>query len=160
MKARIFLGTEIGEKQAAIAEIKKQLSEQGSPPEQTVYYAGETPVSDMVSALRNGSLFAENRLFLVKNAEAIKKKVAKYYNIKVSDLDSQNRSRKYSFPRQIAMYLCREMTDLSLPLTGNVFGGRDHTTVLHAYDKIDTLVKSDENMEYIITELKDLIMNV
>jgi DNA polymerase-3 subunit delta len=74
MNSRIFLGTEIGEKQAAIAEIKKQLSAGGEVPEQTVYYAGETPVSDMVSALRNGSLFAESRLFLIKNAEAIKKK--------------------------------------------------------------------------------------
>jgi DNA polymerase-3 subunit delta len=74
MNSRIFLGTEIGEKQAAIAEIKKQLSARGEASEQTVYYAGETSVSDMVSAIRNGSLFAESRLFLIKNAEAIKKK--------------------------------------------------------------------------------------
>ncbi|AEF80942.1 DNA polymerase III subunit delta [Leadbettera azotonutricia] len=76
MNSRIFLGTETGEKQAAIDEIKRQLSADGggSPLEQSVYYAGETPVSDMVSAMRNGSLFAESRLFLIKNADAIKKK--------------------------------------------------------------------------------------
>ncbi|MDR0852016.1 MAG: chromosomal replication initiator protein DnaA [Clostridiales Family XIII bacterium] len=93
-------------------------------------------------------------------ADAIKKKVARYYNIKVSDLDSSNRARQFSFPRQIAMYLCREMTDLSLPQTGNAFGGRDHTTVLHACDKINKMIIADENMEYIIGELKDLVMNI
>ena len=82
----LFLGPEIGEKQAAIDEIRKNLgtgsgmpggqSKAGgaSPLEETVYYAGETPVSAMVSAMRNGSLFADRRLFFIKSAEGIKKK--------------------------------------------------------------------------------------
>jgi DNA polymerase-3 subunit delta len=74
----LFLGPEIGEKQDAIDEIRKDLAPKagpgGSPVEETVFYAGDTPVADMVSALWNGSLFADRRLFFIRNAEAIKKK--------------------------------------------------------------------------------------
>jgi DNA polymerase-3 subunit delta len=71
----LFLGPEYGEKQDAINEIRRNLADQfGAPPEETSFYAGETPVNDMVSALWNGSLFAESRLFFIKNAEALKKK--------------------------------------------------------------------------------------
>jgi DNA polymerase-3 subunit delta len=74
----LFLGPEIGEKQDAIDEIRKTLASEagpeGSPAEETVFYPGDTPVADMVSALRNGSLFADRRLFFIRNAEAIKKK--------------------------------------------------------------------------------------
>jgi DNA polymerase-3 subunit delta len=72
--SRIFLGVELGEKQAALDEIEKQLAAAGEKPEKTVYYAGETPVSEMASAIKNGSLFSASRLFIIKNAEAIKKK--------------------------------------------------------------------------------------
>jgi DNA polymerase-3 subunit delta len=74
----LFLGPEIGEKQDAIDGIRKNLAVEtgpaAGPVEETVFYAGDTPVTDMVSALRNGSLFADKRIFFVKNAEAIKKK--------------------------------------------------------------------------------------
>jgi DNA polymerase-3 subunit delta len=74
----LFLGPEIGEKQDAIDGIRKTLAGEagpgGSPVEETVFYAGDTPVADMVSALRNGSLFADRRLFFIRNAELIKKK--------------------------------------------------------------------------------------
>ena len=69
----LFLGPEIGEKQAAVNDIKKKIGG-GAPPEETVYYAGEAPVSVMVSAMRNGSLFADTRLFFIKSVEGIKKK--------------------------------------------------------------------------------------
>ena len=69
-QASLFLGPEIGEKQNAIEEIRKKLSN----PEETVYYSGDTPVPTMVSVMRNGSLFSDSRLFLIKNAELIKKK--------------------------------------------------------------------------------------
>lgn len=70
------------------------------------------------------------------NVELIKSIVAQYYNLKVEDFESKRRTRSISFPRQIAMFLCRELTDLSLPKIGEEFGGRDHTTVIHAFDKI------------------------
>jgi DNA polymerase-3 subunit delta len=71
----LFLGPEFGEKQDAINEIRRNVTARfGAPAEETSFYAGETPVSDMVAALRNGSLFADSRLFFIKNAEALKKK--------------------------------------------------------------------------------------
>jgi DNA polymerase-3 subunit delta len=71
----LFLGPEFGEKQDAINEIRRNVTARfGAPGEETSFYAGETPVNDMVSALRNGSLFADSRLFFIKNAEALKKK--------------------------------------------------------------------------------------
>jgi len=71
----LFLGPEIGEKQAAIEEIRKKLSrDAGSPPEETVYYAGDAPVPVMVANMRNGSLFADRRIFIIKCADGIKKK--------------------------------------------------------------------------------------
>jgi DNA polymerase-3 subunit delta len=71
----LFLGPEFGEKQDAVNGIRQNLAGQfGAPAEETSFYAGETPVNDMVAALRNGALFADSRLFFIKNAEAIKKK--------------------------------------------------------------------------------------
>lgn len=70
------------------------------------------------------------------NSDLIKSIVAQFYNLKVEDFESKRRTRSISFPRQVAMYLCRELTDMSLPKIGEEFGGRDHTTVIHAYDKI------------------------
>jgi chromosomal replication initiator protein len=70
------------------------------------------------------------------NVELIKSIVAQNFNVKTEDFDTKRRTRSISYPRQIAMYLCRELTDMSLPKIGEEFGGRDHTTVIHAYDKI------------------------
>ena len=86
--------------------------------------------------------------------DSIKKLVCKYFNIKVSDMESSKRTRNFAFPRQIAMYLCREKTDLSLPKIGEAFGGRDHTTVLHAYDKISKEIKNNETVGDIIRDLE------
>lgn len=79
--------------------------------------------------------------------------VCNYYNLKIEDLKSARRTRNIAFPRQIAMYLCRNLTDMSLPKIGEEFGGRDHTTVIHAYDKISDNLKKDENLEDIVNEL-------
>jgi DNA polymerase-3 subunit delta len=70
----LFLGPELGKKQDALDALRQSLSRGKAPPEETVFYAGETGVSEITAALRNGSLFADSRLFLVKNAELIKKK--------------------------------------------------------------------------------------
>jgi chromosomal replication initiator protein len=79
--------------------------------------------------------------------------VANYYNLKVADLKSARRTRNIAFPRQIAMYLCRKLTDMSLPKIGEEFGGRDHTTVIHAYEKISTNLKQDESLQNVIGDL-------
>lgn len=86
--------------------------------------------------------------------ESIKKSVCKKYNIKISDMESAKRKREFSHPRQIAMYLCRELTDCSLPKIGESFGGRDHTTVLHAYDKISSELKTNSALADEINQLK------
>lgn len=72
--------------------------------------------------------------------------VANYYNLSVQELKSQRRTRNVAYPRQIAMYLSRKLTDMSLPKIGDEFGGRDHTTVIHAYEKISTALKSDDTL--------------
>lgn len=79
--------------------------------------------------------------------------VANYYNLKVDDFKSARRTRNVAFPRQIAMYLSRKLTDMSLPKIGEEFGGRDHTTVIHAYEKISGNLKVDESLQNAVNDL-------
>jgi len=79
--------------------------------------------------------------------------VSSYYGLKIDDFKSSRRTRNVAFPRQIAMYLCRKLTDTSLPKIGEEFGGRDHTTVIHAYEKISKNLKKDETLQASIAEL-------
>ena len=78
--------------------------------------------------------------------ENIQKTVAEYYKIKISDIHSKKRSRNYSRPRQVAMSLTRELTNLSFPEIGEAFGGRHHTTIIHACDEIEQLRLKDHNI--------------
>ena len=89
--------------------------------------------------------------------ELIKKHICKHYNIKQVDLESSKRSRDLAFPRQIAMYICRDITDLSLPKIGESFGNRDHTTVLHACDKISGEIRINESLRDVVKELEKAI---
>ena len=79
--------------------------------------------------------------------------VAAYFNLRVEDLKSQRRTRNVAYPRQIAMYLSRKLTDMSLPKIGEEFGGRDHTTVIHAYEKISESLNNDESLEHTINDI-------
>ena len=72
--------------------------------------------------------------------------VAEHYNITPSDIYSKDKSRSISYPRQIVMYLCRRLTDLSVTEIGKVLGGRDHSTVLHGFDKISKDIKNDSSI--------------
>ncbi len=85
--------------------------------------------------------------------ETIQKTVCQYYNINMNELLSKKRHRQVVFPRQIAMYLCRNMTDASYPQIGDQFGGRDHTTVLHAHDKIEKQIEIDNELKLSVKEL-------
>ena len=85
---------------------------------------------------------------------SIKKTVADYFNIKIADIDSKSKKREYSYPRQIAMYLSRELTNTSLPQIGEAFG-RDHTTIMHAYDKIRTDTNNDAETKATIAKLTE-----
>lgn len=88
----------------------------------------------------------------------IKDVVGQNYNVKKEDFISKRRNRAISYPRQVAMYISRELTDFSLPKIGEEFGGRDHTTVIHAYDKIskDIVSNNDQKMKIqrIMKEIK------
>ena len=85
--------------------------------------------------------------------------VANYYNLSIQELKSQRRTRNVSYPRQIAMYLSRKLTDMSLPKIGDEFGGRDHTTVIHAYEKISAALKTDDSLANAIKIITKKINN-
>ena len=89
--------------------------------------------------------------------EEIQKKVAEHFNIRLTDMHSPRRSRSVARPRQIAMYLAKSITSRSLPEIGRKFGGRDHTTVMHAVKKIEELKHQDSNFNDDIELLKRLI---
>ena len=89
----------------------------------------------------------------------IQNKVAKYYHISIQDLKGKKRVKAIVVPRQIAMYLSRELTDRSLPQIGMEFGGKDHTTVMHSCDKISELVIKDEDLKHSVNELRDELRN-
>jgi chromosomal replication initiator protein len=80
------------------------------------------------------------------SVEDIQKKVADHYNVSVPDLLSARRSRTVARPRQVAMYLAKQLTTHSLPSLGRSFGGRDHTTVLHAIRNVESLLDSDRGI--------------
>ena len=91
--------------------------------------------------------------------EGIIKVVADHYNVKQDELFNKKRTQNIAFPRQVAMYLCRELADLSYPRIGELFGGRDHTTVMHACDKVARLEKSDEDTQQALTRLRRTLGN-
>lgn len=97
-----------------------------------------------------------NSFSYIKNdIKKIQTIVAKYYNISVDDMKSKKRTNKVAFPRQIAMYLSRELTDESLTRIGLEFGGKDHTTIMHGIDKIKDEIKKDSGLLQIINNLKE-----
>ena len=89
--------------------------------------------------------------------EKIKKVVCKHYNVKMADLESSKKQNSIAHPRQVAMYLIREMTDYSLPKIGQMFGGKHYTTVMYACDKIEEQFHSDKAFASVIEGLKETI---
>ena len=93
----------------------------------------------------------------VISSDFIKETVGKYFSIDPSDLSGNKRSAEIAYPRQIAMYLCREVANMSFPKIGSDFGDRDHSTVMHAYNKIKKEVKEKNNTKLIVESVKNLI---
>ncbi|XIF19361.1 MAG: chromosomal replication initiator protein DnaA [Acetilactobacillus jinshanensis] len=85
---------------------------------------------------------------------AIQKKVSSYFNVSIRDIKGKKRVKTIVIPRQIAMYLSREITKTSLPKIGKAFGGKDHTTVIHAYDKIKKNLKTNPDIQNYVADLK------
>ena len=95
----------------------------------------------------------------VISCDFIKETIAKYFSISKDDLSSNKRSNDIAFPRQIAMFLCREIANMSYPQIGEDFGGRDHSTVMHACRKIEKEVKEKTNTKLIVDSVKNIIVN-
>ncbi|MEP7214273.1 MAG: chromosomal replication initiator protein DnaA [Acidobacteriota bacterium] len=87
--------------------------------------------------------------------ERIARTVASHYKLTVEELKSKNNARAISQPRQVAMYLCKRLTKASYPEVGREFGGKHHTTVMHSFDKIDTMTKEDRNFHKTVSDLID-----
>ena len=85
----------------------------------------------------------------------IQRIVSEYFQISVEDIKSKKRAANITFPRQIAMYLCRNVTDESFPRIGMEFGGKDHSTVMHSVEKIEKEIKNNKELEKIIDKLKN-----
>ncbi len=94
----------------------------------------------------------------VVNSMLIIDTVSRYFDLRPDEFKSKKRNRDISFPRQIAMYLCRNLTELSLPKIGDAFGGRDHTTVMHAIEKIDEDIQNNPEVRRTVEELKRNIL--
>ena len=83
--------------------------------------------------------------------------VANYFQTSTAELKGKKRVRQIVVPRQIAMYLSRELTDSSLPKIGQEFGGKDHTTVMHAYEKIEQQIKTDSDIKSAVFDLRQML---
>lgn len=114
------------------------------------HFTGKSITLDFVKEALRDLLALQDKLVTVEN---IQRTVAEYYKIKIADLLSKRRNRSVARPRQIAMALAKELTNHSLPEIGDAFGGRDHTTVLHACRMITGLRQSNADMEEDYTNL-------
>ena len=110
------------------------------------------PITTELTAEAMKSIYQTQRTKSI-TLEVIQQIVATYFKVTVQDLIDKKRTKDLAFARQVAMYLCRELIDISLPKIGEVFGGRDHTTVIHACDKISKERKKDQTLDSTIKEL-------
>jgi chromosomal replication initiator protein len=137
------LGTNIRELEGALTRLRAYSSLTGS--EITTAMAKET-LKDILG----------DRQKMI-SIESIQKAVASYYSISLSDLKSSKKLRIYALPRQVAMYLCRTMTNSSFPEIGAKFGGKDHSTVIHACRQIEKRVADDREIKNAVETLKNQI---
>ncbi len=110
----------------------------------SAYFTGKQIDISLVNESLKDLISFQERLVTINN---IQKTVAEYYKIRVADLHAKSRSRQVARPRQVAMSLAKELTDHSLPEIGDAFGGRDHTTVIHACRRISELKAKDSRMD-------------
>ena len=169
------------ETRRAILQKKLILMGKTMPPEVLDFIAKnvQTNVRDLESCLNKMIAYAElmNKTLTLEIAQnqlrdtfsqpasgtitidTIQKVVADHYNISLSDIKSKHKSKKIVVPRQIAIYIARNLTEYSFPELGNEFGGRDHTTIMHSYEKIEEQLKVDSSLDttiqMLIREIKD-----
>ncbi len=105
---------------------------------------------DLAKEVLKDVLFGEIKKISI---DLIQKKVAGYFDIKTSDMKAKKRNKQIAYPRQVAMYLSRELTNATLPDIGERFGGRDHSTVIHACEKIHKELRKNQNVKNLINRL-------
>ncbi|MBU4534106.1 MAG: chromosomal replication initiator protein DnaA [Eubacteriales bacterium] len=155
---------------------KKAQAENTSVPDETLFYIADRIPSNIrelegafirvaaYASLTNCDINPEMAAEVLKDiiqppkprqidCRLIQEIVGQYFSMRMEDFKAKKRTRAVAYPRQIAMYLTRELTDLSLPQIGEQFGGRDHTTVIHACDKIAQELREDSTVQGIIHEL-------
>ena len=118
-------------------------------------FTGRDVTVDLAKECLRDLLSLQSRQITIENIQRV---VAEYYNIRVSDLHSKRRSRSITRPRQVAMSISKELTKNSLPEIGDLFGGRDHTTVIHACKKVEELKSTDIKMMEDYNNIKRLLL--
>ena len=112
--------------------------------------------------LQNSKNLLSDMLYVNENTisiDSIQMKVSSYFNLHLSDMKSSRRSINIARPRQIAMFLCKDLTTFSYPEIGKAFGGKDHSTVIHAVKKIELLLNDDQRLKKQIYEIKESIFS-
>jgi chromosomal replication initiator protein len=117
---------------------------------------GKKLTLEVVEGLLREILHEEGRYSI--NIETIQKKVAEHYDIRLADMTSKRRPENIAFPRQVAMFLSRQMTESSLNTIGEAFGGRDHGTVLHACRLVKDRMEVDANVRQVVHYLEKQLM--
>jgi chromosomal replication initiator protein len=114
------------------------------------------PVSKQLAqdAMRNVSAVAETNTITIP---MVQKVVADFYKVSLDDLKARSNMRQVLVPRQVAMYICKRLTNKSYPEIARQFGGKHHTTVMHSVEKIDQLMSSDREMQSMVNKLIESI---
>src|SRR5690606_39182977 len=116
------------------------------------------PITPQVAEEALRDIIAANKTRVV-TVEMIQSFVSAHFGVQVGELKGQKRTRSVTFPRQVAMYLARELTDASLPRIGEEFGGRDHSTVIHAYEKIRARLEQEPELMETVRQLRQRLEN-
>jgi chromosomal replication initiator protein len=111
---------------------------------------GQSVTIDLAKKVLRDTINERKRFITI---EEIQKVVAEQFHIKAADMRAKNRTKNIVHPRQIAMHLCRELTELSFPEIGRHFGGRDHTTVIHACKQIERLKEQEPSVKQLLEGL-------
>jgi chromosomal replication initiator protein len=112
---------------------------------------GKVPTTEKIEMLLKDILHEEARRAVT--IEQIQRHVAEHFDIRLADMSSKRRPANIAFPRQVAMYLSRELTRSSLSEIGEAFGGRDHGTVLHAHRQVRDKISKDEHLRQVVSFL-------
>lgn len=116
-----------------------------------------TPVTFEMAEKAINDIIRQNSSVI--SIEYIQEVICNYFDVTMKDLTSSQRSSNITFPRQIGMYLCRILTNESFPKVGAAFGKRDHTTVMHAFKKIEQGIKEDQNTKLVVESVKKIVLN-